>query len=69
MTYAQLEDQIPANHGHERLRNNWRCLVSVIRDQMGDDAIETVWGQGYRLAAAGTAKVGRLLRPAEARAA
>jgi DNA-binding winged helix-turn-helix (wHTH) protein len=56
-----LESLPPADRPDDSIVNVYVCKL---REALGDDAIVTVWGTGYRLADHARARVAALLNPA-----
>lgn len=57
----QLLDAIPSPTGRERDAKIVDVWVCIARKGIGADAIENVWGRGYRLSQAGIARVAEAL--------
>lgn len=64
MTRPQLSDALPSTLGHtersDKIIDVWVCHA---RKSLGKDAIENVWGRGYRLTPIGMARVAAILNP------
>jgi DNA-binding response OmpR family regulator len=63
VTRIQLDEAMPG--APERSYSYVSVYVSHIRQALGFDAIETVWGQGYRLTPAGAEKIRAALAPTQ----
>jgi DNA-binding response OmpR family regulator len=66
VTYEQLAGAIPnvSTNPEDRCVEITKVYASAARQLLGKDAIETVWGEGYRLSKAGSARVSKMLEAA-----
>lgn len=56
MSIEEINAALPdATHGGDRLTNHISVQVCRLRKKLGFDAIDNVWGRGFRLSTAGLA--------------
>lgn len=65
MTVEQIMDGMPPKQGGEDARDSKIVAVWVCRARkaLGHDAIENIWGKGYRLTPSGLSQVATILAP------